>query len=157
MGGSTGMAMEAPGQRYCYRHPDRETGLSCSECGRPICYECMTPAAVGLRCPDHSGKAQGVRKMTRAAGRPASGYGSRRMNAVTLALITANVAVAVAELAINGAFSGNWIFDHGALIGVGQYANGQVVGVAEGEWWRMVSSMFLHGGYLHLALNMYSL
>ena len=41
--------MDAP--RYCYRHPDRETGLSCSECGRPICYECMTPAAVGLRGP----------------------------------------------------------------------------------------------------------
>src|SRR5215467_2443472 len=39
----------------CYRHPDRETGLSCSECGRPICTECMTPAAVGLRCPDHAG------------------------------------------------------------------------------------------------------
>ena len=57
--------MDAP--RYCYRHPDRETGLSCSECGRPICYECMTPAPVGIRCPDHSGKAQGIQKVTRAA------------------------------------------------------------------------------------------
>jgi membrane associated rhomboid family serine protease len=117
----------------------------------------MTPAPVGLRCPDHSGKAQGIRKVTRAAERTATGFGSRRMNAVTLALITINVAVAVAELAINGAFSGNWIFDHGALIGEGQYANGQLVGVAHGEWWRMVTSMFLHGSYLHIALNMYSL
>src|SRR5437899_2623185 len=41
----------------CYRHPDRETGLSCSECGRPICTECMTVAPVGLRCPDHAGGA----------------------------------------------------------------------------------------------------
>ena len=43
----------------------------------------MTPAPVGLRCPDHSGKAQGVRKVTQAAGRTATGVGSRRMNAVT--------------------------------------------------------------------------
>src|SRR5258707_14865494 len=44
----------------CYRHPDRETGLSCSECGRPICTECMTPTAVGIRCPDHAGKGRRV-------------------------------------------------------------------------------------------------
>ena len=40
----------------CYRHPDRETALSCSNCGRPICPECMTHAAVGVRCPECSGK-----------------------------------------------------------------------------------------------------
>ena len=49
----------------CYRHPDRETYVSCSECGRPICTECMTPAPVGQRCPEHSGKAQGVARMSR--------------------------------------------------------------------------------------------
>ena len=34
----------------CYRHPDRETLVSCSECGRPICEECMTfaPDITGL-------------------------------------------------------------------------------------------------------------
>ena len=117
----------------------------------------MTPAAVGLRCPDHSGKPQGVRKVTRAAGRTATGFGSRRLNAVTVVLITLNVGVALAELAINGAFSGNWIFDHGFLIGNGCCIDGQPVGITHGEWWRMLTSMFLHGGYLHLALNMYSL
>lgn len=148
--------MDAP--RTCYRHPDRETGLSCSECGRPICYECMTPAAVGLRCPDHSGKAQGIRKVTRAASRSSTSFGARQMNAVTLALITINVAVVVAELAINGSFSGNWIYDHGVLIASGQYTfGGHLIGVAHGEWWRLVTSMFLHGSYLHIALNMYSL
>ena len=50
--------------RYCYRHPDRETRLSCSECGRPICAECVNYAPVGLRCPDHSGKPQGMRKVS---------------------------------------------------------------------------------------------
>ena len=53
--------------RHCYRHPERETGVSCSNCGRPICHECMIPAAVGFRCPDcvaqqrrHAGRARVV-------------------------------------------------------------------------------------------------
>ncbi len=37
---------------YCYRHPDRETGLHCSVCGRPICAECATVTPVGQICPD---------------------------------------------------------------------------------------------------------
>ena len=35
----------------CYRHSNRETGVSCSNCGRPICPDCMTPTSVGMRCP----------------------------------------------------------------------------------------------------------
>jgi membrane associated rhomboid family serine protease len=138
--------VEAP--RTCYRHPDRETGLSCSECGRPICYECMTPAPVGLRCPEHSGKAQGIQRVTRAAERAVTGAGSRRMNAVTMALIAINVAVAVVELGINGSFTGNKVFEKGVLWGPF---------VANGDWWRLVTAMFLHASFLHIALNMYSL
>jgi membrane associated rhomboid family serine protease len=162
------------GVRYCYRHPDRETGLSCSECGRPICYECMTAAPVGLRCPEHSGKPQGVAKVTRAAERAVTGVGGRRVNAVTLALIGINLAVYLAELGAGGTINGtsNWLFDHGASILSGVYAQGQVVpvpegvvvprgieliGFAHGEWWRIFTPMFLHYGPLHLALNMYSL
>jgi membrane associated rhomboid family serine protease len=138
--------VEAP--RYCYRHPDRETGLSCSECGRPICYECMTPAPVGLRCPEHSGKAQGVRRVAQVAEKTATGIGSRRMNAVTIALIAINVAVALVELGINGSFTNNNVFVKGVLWGPF---------VADGEWWRLVTAMFLHANILHLAVNMYSL
>jgi membrane associated rhomboid family serine protease len=136
--------------RYCYRHPDRETGLSCSECGRPICYECMTPAAVGLRCPDHSGKPQGVRKITTAATRTTTGLGSRRINAVTMALIAINVLVYLAELGAGGTVNGldNTIYEHGALYGPL---------VAQGDWWRLITSAFLHYGPFHLAINMYSL
>jgi membrane associated rhomboid family serine protease len=150
--------MDAP--RYCYRHPDRETGLSCSECGRPICYECMTPAPVGIRCPDHSGKAQGIQKVTRAAERAVTGVGGRRMNAVTIGLIVANVAVAVVELASgsNASFTNNSIFENGSLFASG-YVNsaGQPLGVAHGQWYRMFTAMFLHASFFHLAVNMYSL
>src|SRR3954466_6526591 len=36
----------------CYRHPNRETGVACSNCGRAICPDCMTPTSVGMRCPE---------------------------------------------------------------------------------------------------------
>src|ERR1700749_4576150 len=87
--------VDAP--RYCYRHPDRETGLSCSECGRPICYECMTAAPVGLRCPEHSGKAQGLKRVATGAPRSVTGIGSARPNAATLTLIGINIGVYLAE------------------------------------------------------------
>jgi membrane associated rhomboid family serine protease len=146
--------VDAP--RYCYRHPDRETGLSCSECGRPICYECMTPAPVGIRCPDHSGKPQGMQKVTRAV----TGAGARRVNAVTIALIAINVLVAFAEFA-SGSRSGflnSTIFEKGSLFASGFIsATGKPLGVAHGEWWRLFTSMFLHASWFHLLINMYSL
>lgn len=37
---------------YCYRHPETETALHCTSCGRPICVKCSTPAAVGQLCPE---------------------------------------------------------------------------------------------------------
>jgi membrane associated rhomboid family serine protease len=108
----------------------------------------MTPAPVGLRCPDHSGKAQGVRKVTQAAGRSAIGFGSQYMNAVTLALIAINVGVVAVELGINGSFANNNVFLKGVLWGPF---------VAQGDWWRLVTSMFLHANFFHIAVNMWSL
>jgi membrane associated rhomboid family serine protease len=164
----------AAAPRYCYRHPDRETGLSCSECERPICYECMTPAPVGLRCPEHSGKPQGVRRVTVAAERAVTGVGSRRAFVVTMALIGINVTVFLVELAIGASSNGtgNWIYNHGALVANGIYGGGQVIsgpvgasaqpgyaliGVTHGEWWRLITSAFLHYGVVHLGVNMFSL
>jgi membrane associated rhomboid family serine protease len=120
----------------------------------------MTPAPVGIRCPDHSGKAQGIQKVTRAAERAVTGVGGRRMNAVTIGLIVANVAVALVELASgsNASFTNNSIFENGSLFASG-YVNsaGQPLGVAHGEWWRLFTAMFLHASFFHLGVNMYSL
>ncbi len=45
----------------CYRHPDRETRVSCATCGRPICTECMIPTEVGIKCPDDAQLPRGAR------------------------------------------------------------------------------------------------
>jgi membrane associated rhomboid family serine protease len=142
--------------KYCYRHPDRETGLSCSECGRPICYECMTPAPVGLRCPEHSGKPQGVKKAAAAAERVAT-RGGTRPYPVTMVLIAINVAVLLIEFAIGGTADGgnNKIFYAGSLFAHGSFDG--YPGVGDGGWWRLLTSMFLHAGPIHLLLNMLAL
>src|ERR1043165_3147175 len=82
--------------RYCYRHPDRETGLSCSECGRPICADCATFAPVGIRCPDHAGARGGKkpRQIRPPAVRRAEGVAlSTGSSPITYALIAINVAI----------------------------------------------------------------
>ena len=45
----------------CYRHPDRETRVSCATCGRPICTECMVSTEVGIKCPDDARLPRGAR------------------------------------------------------------------------------------------------
>jgi membrane associated rhomboid family serine protease len=139
--------MAEPVEKTCYRHPDRVTGLSCSECGRPVCTECMTIAPVGIRCPEHSGKPQGVQRVTRGV-RRASFEGSAAK--VTKALIGINVAVYVAELVQGGGVYGvnSTIYEKGFL-----YAPF----VAQGDWWRLMTAAFLHYGPFHLLLNMLGL
>jgi membrane associated rhomboid family serine protease len=128
----------------CYRHPDRETGLSCSECGRPICTECVTYAPVGLRCPDHSGKPQGTAKV-------AAAVGVRGDDLLTRVLIGINVAVFLAEVATGASlssFGSSSLISHLALYGPN---------VAHGQPYRLVTSGFLHYGFIHLGMNMYAL
>jgi membrane associated rhomboid family serine protease len=119
----------------------------------------MTPAPVGLRCPEHSGKPQGVRRVTTAAARATTGTGARTGNLVTLTLIGINMAVFALELALGGTLSGtgNWIYEHGVLVRNALYGDGTPAGVANGEWWRLETATFLHYGLIHLAMNMFSL
>lgn len=138
---------------YCYRHPDRETGLSCSVCERPICTDCATFAAVGIRCPEHSGVPQGVQRVTRGV-RRASFEGTGSL--VTKALIAINVAVFAVNLAQGASLgrNGGTLFDDGALIGYGSFDGITASGVGAGEWWRLITAAFIHGSIIHLGLNM---
>jgi membrane associated rhomboid family serine protease len=137
--------MSAP--MHCYRHPDRETYLSCSECGRPICAECMTPAPVGQRCPEHSGQPQGVRRV--ASGARRSTFTSTNA-LVTKSLIGVNVLIYLVT-----AFQGNGINSPGGRL----FAKWVLFGpaVANGDWWRLITSAFLHANLIHIAFNMYFL
>jgi membrane associated rhomboid family serine protease len=139
--------MAAAETRYCYRHPNRETLVSCSECGRPICEDCMTFAPVGIRCPDHSGQPQGAQRVTQGV-RRASFEGTGAI--VTKVLVALNVGIYLLELAAGGQINGtgNRIYVEGVLYGPA---------VANGDWWRLVTSMFLHYGPIHLAFNMFAL
>jgi membrane associated rhomboid family serine protease len=132
-------------RQTCYRHPDRETGVSCSNCGRPICPECMTSTPVGMRCPECARQTTKVR-----VGEGAFGPTASKMPA-TIALIAINAIVFVAELAAGGM---GGIDGGGSLI---RDAGLRGPEIANGDWWRVITGGFLHAGFLHLLLNMYVL
>jgi membrane associated rhomboid family serine protease len=150
--------------RYCYRHPDRETGLACSECGRPICADCATFAPVGIRCPDHSGvRSSPVTRVKPPPVRRAPGMALATGNApITKALIAINLAIYLVT-AVQGTGLSN---PGGALLSrfilVGSNVHGRFF-VPYGDlahdhqWYRLVTAMFLHASILHIAFNMYAL
>src|SRR3954465_10477122 len=74
-------------RQTCYRHPNRETGVSCSNCGRPICPDCMTSTSVGMRCPECANQ------RTRVVRAPGVGLGDQP--SLTYVLIGINVVVAL--------------------------------------------------------------
>jgi membrane associated rhomboid family serine protease len=122
----------------CYRHPDRETGVSCSNCGRPICPDCMTASPVGMRCPECSKQTTQVRTVSTMHDEPQ----------LTYVLIAINVLVFVAALASGGTNLGGTVFREGALFGPA---------VADGEWWRIITAGFLHANLIHILFNMFFL
>jgi membrane associated rhomboid family serine protease len=116
----------------------------------------MTSAPVGQRCPEHSGKAQGVARVRSGVRRAAYEGGT---GVVTRILIGINVLVYLAEIAQGAglnATSGS-IYEKGVLVSSAIDSHGNLVGVAHGEYWRLITAAFLHYGPLHLGLNMLAL
>jgi membrane associated rhomboid family serine protease len=130
--------------KTCYRHPGRETAVSCSNCGRPICPDCMVYAAVGIKCPECAGQPTGARAATRKVSRAA---GAATGAVVTKTLIAINVAVFLVSIAqgSGGLEPANVFVLDWALA---------AQPVADGEWWRLLTSAFLHANLVHLAFNM---
>jgi membrane associated rhomboid family serine protease len=128
----------------CYRHPDRRAGVTCQRCDRPICPSCMVSASVGFHCPEcaHAGR-QKVLTARNLRTRPI----------VTELLIAINVGVLVLGLIVDGSvvISGGRgsVFVNWALYGPIIELNN--------EWWRIITSGFLHIGIFHLAVNMWAL
>ncbi|GAB2910268.1 rhomboid family intramembrane serine protease [Rhodococcus aerolatus] len=143
----------SPGQvsEVCFRHPDRPTGLRCTRCGRPACPECLREASVGFHCVAcvAEGRAQS-RTAVNALGTPLQ-QGSADPRA-TYGLIGANVLVFVLSVLAAG---GNVTANYASQV-FGRLSLAPIL-VAEGSWWQVVTSGFLHYGPLHLAVNMLAL
>ncbi|MFC8535040.1 rhomboid family intramembrane serine protease [Streptomyces sp. NPDC057249] len=159
----------------CYRHPSYETYVSCVRCERFICPDCMREAAVGHQCVECVKAGQ---RSIRQARTVFGGTVARTaVPVVTYALIGLNVLAYLAELIRPGvvdrfAMTGAGLTDAngGRYVYVeGGYPGFDVVGVVDGEWYRLLTGAFLHlppdgssfgslpFGVLHIAFNMYAL
>lgn len=161
----------------CYRHPDRETYISCQRCDRPICPDCMRDAAVGFQCP--SCVAEG-RKQTRSGRTPYGGQRSDNPALTSYVLIALNVAVFLA-IQVTGRGGSNllnklMLFPIGSCESAAQpgaYYRGingeaacQRLSQADGSWtpgvdggayWQLITSAFTHVELWHIAGNMLAL
>lgn len=135
----------------CYRHPGREAYVRCVRCERRICPDCMIPASVGFQCPEcvKEGNKDVRQARTVFGGRVATDPGW-----VSKALIAINVVMYGLQLGIGRDLEHRlWLIGGPAL----DPTIHEVVGVADGQYYRLLTAAFLHGGIVHLGLNMYAL
>ncbi|UNK70868.1 rhomboid family intramembrane serine protease [Microbacterium sp. H1-D42] len=140
-------------ENFCYRHPDRQSFVLCQRCMRTICPECQTQAPVGVICPE-------CMKDMRKAQTPAQRKASRRWGGsiaadgrplVTYAIIAITAAVSLLQM-----LPGIGVFITRALQFAPVYLYPDLSGFPF-EPWRMLTVLLVHGGFIHLGLNMLAL
>jgi membrane associated rhomboid family serine protease len=126
----------------CYRHPDRETRLSCSNCERPVCIDCVRTASVGQKCPECSAPLPGARTLDMNDVR----RGQTRTAIVSYTILA--VCVAIFVIGFVAPPLGDQLY--------GVQANELV---ADGQWWRLLTAAFFHdpSSIVHIAFNMWAL
>ncbi|GAB3615592.1 rhomboid family intramembrane serine protease [Okibacterium endophyticum] len=136
---------------FCYRHPDRQSFVLCQRCGRTICGECQTPAAVGVVCPEcmreqRAGMTPAQRRASRGGGASVQRLVRSGRPVVTYTLIGITAVVYLLQWLVPSLTSG--------LLYAGVYSYPEAF-----EPWRMLTSVFLHstGLIFHVLLNMYTL
>ncbi|MEU9349893.1 rhomboid family intramembrane serine protease [Streptomyces griseoloalbus] len=151
---AAGSPQDARSVPVCYRHPDRETGIRCTRCERPICPECMVNASVGFQCPECVRDGTGTGQAPNAA-MPrtiAGGTVAADPRLLTKILLGINFAVFLAVQIRPSLLRDLY------LIGVWPPTPFlPTEGVADGEWYRLVTSMFTHEEIWHIGFNMLSL
>ncbi|MEJ1089615.1 rhomboid family intramembrane serine protease [Microbacterium sp. Mu-80] len=140
-------------ENFCYRHPDRQSFVLCQRCMRTICPECQTQAPVGVICPE-------CMKAEMKARTPAQRRAQRRWGGsiaadgrpiVTYIIIALTAAVSLLQL-VPGI--GGYITS--ALRFAPAYLYPDLSG-APFEPWRTLTVLLVHGGFIHLGLNMLAL
>jgi membrane associated rhomboid family serine protease len=145
-----------PVVQHCYRHPDRETGRFCTRCGRPACSDCLVQASVGSHCLDCAKAAKpDVRDRAKL-------WNARQPTLVTYVLIAVNVAVfALTAIDDPGTIGfGGGVSEMQARLGLSRQiletggCYSRTVCFEPHEWYRLVTSGFLHFGIIHIGFNM---
>lgn len=160
----------------CFRHPGREAYIQCQRCLRPICPDCMNPAAVGFQCPDCV--KQGSRD-TRSGRTAYGGIRSENPGLTSLVLIGINAVVWLFILGTGGSKS-EWVNrlalmprgscllsdqpgwhdasrDTAAACAASPRPTEWVAGMVDGAWWQLLTSMFTHVDLTHVAFNLLAL
>ncbi|MGH2755329.1 MAG: rhomboid family intramembrane serine protease [Actinomycetota bacterium] len=140
---------------YCYGHPDTPTRLHCTRCDKPICPRCSVPASVGQHCVWCVAEAKKTAPKVKSAMQAAA--------PVITGLIVVNVAIWIAQSILLLSQSG-LRFGFGNADWLSQHFGSFAPAIADGEYYRLFTSMFLHLPFsgtlfslMHIGFNMYVL